>query len=687
MSVCLAVFAALLIQQEQTVTFAHPCANSVVVLKALGKELNLTLKPSGSVNKEYFLVSFDEVPVQQALDMVAETLDARWMIIGGTYYLQRTSAHIAEAKRTRAELLQAGVEEYLDEKARRATNWSRQRATEALRPLLRNDGSLDKELARIELSAAGPCRELVDEFVRAIGAKRLSKIPEGSPVVYRWSPKQGEQRIPASLRAKAQNLVGNITSFSAALQGLGVPALGDFDLPAEVRLAGARGLTPDAWSFRVQNFGRYLYVVMIASGSNPSPYGSVSISAKGREVAEAVIPGLEGVYEADPLASAIVKRLRQASTDSAHRLRDDDEMSAEIMEWFESGLSPDPTHLMAGDAVLQIAEAAGYSVVALLQDGVYSGFVVRSYDDKPLVEVLDVFGRSMDVSIDEESRTITIRPVPIPLGHWHFDREAVAKLALQAYEDGWARIEPLAIYAMSCDGDVPWQWGRQITAVLQPVRHGPMQSMDKSAHRAFKIYGSLPKAARKMAHDDWLSFPVADLPRNVRELVYEAYTNRTFASAHSSSTDYRWTRWPTIVLSSVPVENAADLEGAFLDVRVEQAQLLAARDHKEGNLVSSGGLMTPEEAAARIHNALQEGQSGKIDFTTLGELTAERLILRLRTRSSGYFIVILTVDSSNSETIYLPHAQISSILGKELKRELARLGIEQMTAPKEERSK
>ena len=669
-----ALVALSLLIAPQTVTFTHPCANSSVVLEALGKELGLTLKPSGSVNKDYFLVRFDDVPVQRALDLVAETLNARWTKKDGTYYLQRTSAHIAEEKGKRAELLQAGVEEYLDKKARRATAWSRQRATDVLRPLLRGDGSLDRELARKQLSTSGPCRELVDEFVRAIGAKKLSRIPEGATVIYKWSPNQGEQRIPPSMRAKAQNLVGNITAFSAALQGLGVPTLGDFDLPAEVRLAGARGLTPDAWSFRVQNFGRYLYVVMIASGSNPSPFGSVSISAKGREVEEAVIPGLEGVYEADPLAVAVSDRFRQSYTDSVHRLRDEDEMAAEIIAWFERGLTPDPTHLMAGDAILQIADAARYSVVALLQDGFYTGSLVHRYNNRPLVEVLAAFGQMMDVSIDDEPRTITIRPVPIPLGHWHFDRAAAAKLALQVYEDGWSRIEPLAIYAMSCEGDVPWQWGRKLSSVLQPEREGPMRMFYKSVHRALKIYGSLPKAARKMAHDDWLSYPVRDLPVNVRNLVLEAYSERTFAPERSLSTDYRWTRWPTIAMSSDPVGKRADLEGAFLDVRVEQAQLLTARDYKEGNRIFASVLLGPKAAAVRVQSAMQGGQSSKIDFTILGEITAERLILRLRTRFNGYFMVLLTVDSSNSETTYLPHEHISSTLGKELKLELARLG-------------
>ena len=242
------------------------------------------------------------------------------------------------------------------------------------------------------------------------------------------------------------------------------------------------------------------------------------------------------------------------------------------------------------------------------------------------------------------------------------------------YEDGWSRIEPLAIYAKSCESDVPWQWGRKLSSVLQPGQYRQAWLMTPRAQRAFKIFGNLPKAARKMAHDDFVSFPVRDLPKNVRDLVFEAYTALTFKSVRNPSIDYPWSKWSMVALTGDPVGIRADLEGAYLDVRVEQAQLFFAQDHREGNRVYSSEIMSPKDAATRIHKAVQEGQEGKIDYTTLGEVTAERLVLRLRTRSNGAHIVILPVDSTNSETVYLPHAQFSSSLGKELKQELARLG-------------
>ena len=84
---------------------------------------------------------------------------------------------------------------------------------------------------------------------------------------------------------------------------------------------------------------------------------------------------------------------------------------------------------------------------------------------------------STTIEIDSESRLIKSRPAPTPFNAPRFDRAAAAKLALQVYEEGWSRIEPLTIYAMTCEGDLPWQYGRRLSSVLQPERYGPMRMM------------------------------------------------------------------------------------------------------------------------------------------------------------------------------------------------------------------
>ena len=67
-----------IIAQARTVTFTHPCAHSSVVLEAFGKEIGETIKIRGSLDKDYFLVRFDDMLVEDAKAAIAQTLNATW---------------------------------------------------------------------------------------------------------------------------------------------------------------------------------------------------------------------------------------------------------------------------------------------------------------------------------------------------------------------------------------------------------------------------------------------------------------------------------------------------------------------------------------------------------------------------------------------------------------------------------
>ena len=120
------IFAFLLFcQQPQTVTFEHACAKAEVVLADLGKELGMDLRPSGTVQDDYFVVRFAGVPVQEALDKIAKTLNASWTKQGAVTYLGRTrpqdvadfEAEYAEKVRLIKEAVKSGPEKPFDAKA------------------------------------------------------------------------------------------------------------------------------------------------------------------------------------------------------------------------------------------------------------------------------------------------------------------------------------------------------------------------------------------------------------------------------------------------------------------------------------------------------------------------------------------------------------------------------------------
>jgi hypothetical protein len=76
--------------QPQTVTFTHGVNSAERVLAAFGEQIGEEIKPAGSVEKDYFLVRFVDVPVDEAKAKIAEVLNATWTRKGDTVYLDRT---------------------------------------------------------------------------------------------------------------------------------------------------------------------------------------------------------------------------------------------------------------------------------------------------------------------------------------------------------------------------------------------------------------------------------------------------------------------------------------------------------------------------------------------------------------------------------------------------------------------
>ena len=95
--------------QERTVTFTHPCAHSSVVLEAFGKAIGETIKISGSVDKDYFLVRFDDMPVEDAKAAISSTLNATWSRRDGVTYLGRTLAQDRSDKLNRDKALRSAI--------------------------------------------------------------------------------------------------------------------------------------------------------------------------------------------------------------------------------------------------------------------------------------------------------------------------------------------------------------------------------------------------------------------------------------------------------------------------------------------------------------------------------------------------------------------------------------------------
>ena len=62
--------------QPQTVSFSHRCDSATNVLAALSQEMGVDLRPSGAVIDDIFLLHFNDVPVSEVLEKIADGLNA-----------------------------------------------------------------------------------------------------------------------------------------------------------------------------------------------------------------------------------------------------------------------------------------------------------------------------------------------------------------------------------------------------------------------------------------------------------------------------------------------------------------------------------------------------------------------------------------------------------------------------------
>ncbi len=668
----------LFVQQPKTITFTHPCAHSAVVLEALGREMGVPMKPTGSVMRDYILLRFEKVPVDEALKKMAEVLNATWTESNGVRYLGRTKQQEDAGKIELQLRLEKSIAHYIENDALKVSTWNSARALDLVRNTIGPNGEMDRTAASTATNAKGPCRELLDEFIRTIGAKKLAALPEGTEVVFRWAPKQGEERVPTVLRTKADAFVRNISTFGTAIQSLGVPLNGDYDLPGEVRLASGNNVTPDWIAFRARVGASGIYVYMSPNGSNPSSYAGVSIGAKRDPASTGDVPGLEGSVVASELAHAAAFRIRQAANNLGNRLDAETEVGKMVIAWFEKGLDPDPVQLMAGEAVLQIAEKADRNVVAVLSDGFASGYFLARFVNSPLADVLKELVRLGDTSVDDNWITVTASKLPFQAHR--MDRAAVARLALDTYKEGWPSIDMLAAYASHCEGDIAWQEGRWLVSVLQPVPYNFIWLVSKGAVASYRLYDSLPTSAKKQAHKEWLSIPVTDLPKNVQACLATAMTSNGFGEVPDWAKGDRWGDPASGAYAGQKERTAQDLVRALFEVRVERREFLSAQLREVGNGVPSSGLLTLEEASQRYLNS-RDDQNGKLDYGTLAALTSERLSMRVKLADGSVLEFHATTDSRNSETRYYPIAEVPGEIGDKLRAEVKRLGGGQPNSP------
>ncbi|MCH7905018.1 MAG: hypothetical protein IH944_10700 [Armatimonadetes bacterium] len=507
----IAAIALFALAQLQTVTFTHPAAHSSVVLAALGEELGMTIKPSGSVNKDYFLVRFDDVPVNDALDKIAETLNATWSEKSGVRYLGRTHAQELEDERRDAE------------------------------PFLREHGKYFKsaivppdftiDLARAMLPAPG--RQTVERGVTVI------EQPKNVPLL------PGKRALDKLVRSLQKGTLLSIKDQRRhVLRSREVPAWRDAFRGLTLECNTLASLAKATYDQAGQTTGA---VNAWSKRTSPVTAMELQVSRQGPGASYSLIYGGEGWSTTDTLRIPNNRYSRMheepvwGDMADPFEFGEDGKMILDYLIAKRESEGKEPLHPPAplveymldlesngllgpliGDAWLELLRTKGMNGVVVLPDSAL-GVALRRPDLQTSVSVILGYGaQGMDVVIT--GRTLTAVPsAPSAARANRFDRKATQRYIRAVLRKKRVLVDDAAAFAAGQENRRALVSADRVAKVVMPMDADRWFNAFGASSRALAVYGLLDAAQKKAAWDGGATVEIRSARKKLADLLGEIF--------------------------------------------------------------------------------------------------------------------------------------------------------------------
>lgn len=504
----------------QTVTFTHPCARAEVVFEALGKEIGRTIKPSGSVQKDYFLVRFDGVSEDEALEKIAETLNAEWTEKEGVLYLARTDQQINWEKKKSLEydakvlsdkIPKINPSEVYDKEFMRSA------AIEALDYMKKaNETGQYDGRKQLTLERRSPVARFLARVVPEIGIERI--VDAGEFGIVEYVPHPGIMQRVLPLGNAFQMFQREAEEYRAAI-----------DVELQEKLSPFDYMSPLAAPFRKGEFYQYFYDalrVRKTSGDLMISYYSkeggdydtlYSLRERNASGIDASLLNQDGLYASSDLENEFAVFLKSIG-------KGGDDTPIEKGRLFSILSNPaihEPLELFGSRWLLESAKAQGKNIVALLSDDVWAlsaiqiarnasqyrslwreiGNVESGYEANVVDSWIMVAPRKRDVARDSR-----------------VDRVKLSRALRAVIEARPPTLEEQGDYNSLCDqSDIP-----QLASGLASFLIGGNPYRGQFGHNsvgAYRIYGNLSLQQQAQVIHGGLEMQIAGLPANLRRAV------------------------------------------------------------------------------------------------------------------------------------------------------------------------
>ncbi|MCH7944927.1 MAG: hypothetical protein IIC73_02775 [Armatimonadetes bacterium] len=507
-----ALIALALIAQPQTVTFTHPGAHSSVVLKALGQELDLTLKPSGSVNKDYFLVRFDDVPVQEALDMVAKTLNATWTQRDGVRYLGRTRQQELEDERKDAEPLLREHERHFKNKI-----VPPEFTTDLVRDMLPNI-----VLRRVSIGVTrreGPANvpllpgfRALDKLVRSLQKETILGFEDQKATVLTrndvpaWDDAYRDLASECDVLSSYASLIYDPTKgpVSARTWSRRTSPITKMELVVSRRGSSAGyNLTYGGRDWSTTNSLRYPNAGFIRSRNDP------------------LWSDMTGPYEYRETGKLIMDYLLAKKKSEGHGPVQPPEQLVEYLFELEENSLLGP---LVGDVWLELMRTKGLNGVVVIPDSALTYVLDRPDQQVSVSRILAYSAKRMDVEVTGSTLT-AVPSAPHEARERRYDRKATVKYIRALVRKNRVIVDDLATFVTSQENIYTHSTADRVAKIVMPMAADRSFGFYRSSSKALAVYGRLNTIQRKAAWQGGVNVELRSVPKRMMEALNDVFLN------------------------------------------------------------------------------------------------------------------------------------------------------------------
>lgn len=522
----------------QTVTFSHPGAHSSVVLAEFGKAVGETMRPTGSVLRDYFLVRFDKMPVADAKAAIAKALNATWTVSGGVTYLTRTKAQENEEERQLDEAFRKALEKAIQEERKNDAErkpYDVRAITELLRQV-RPDEYPEFDLPE------DPSDRLYSRLVASMVTKDLLAAPSGK-VRYSSKPGDGAKPLPPAWRAAYEKYIEESVVWRDMLGSV-------FDEEDERRgwfWSYGEGRLDQIAEFELQIKEREVSLTVgfqWEDGGSSSSRGNIAYEFDTVDGLDRLLEGVDAKAETDE------------ETRSAWRVPGNDGLVFDYWDRSPEKVDPkaigaplkrciadveknEPLRTLVSWPFLQLAEAKGTNMVVLMPDSLVEWVFAAPLTEQTTLQ--DLF-QNWWLPLNAEQDTA--------LGCWYLypsdrpgereartDRAAFGRLLRAVSKRGWRGLAETADFLSATRADEVAAGFANLLKLAECEQPEPYYSSEAFG-LAEQIFATLPPAARRSAWGEGIDIPIEQWPVRAREVLAGHDFDEEALSLHIDPTTY-----------------------------------------------------------------------------------------------------------------------------------------------------